>query len=110
MTGENETHAYIELNTPDIICNPYITLALFINAGLDGIENAETLPAENFCKAVMPKNLGEAIEAAKKSEFIKKHIPDNCFDAYCRDRLNHWEEYCNTDDRKEFENKYFKLM
>ncbi len=110
MTGENETHAYIELNTPDIICNPYITLALFINAGLDGIENAETLPAENFCKAVMPKNLGEAIEAAQKSEFIKRHIPDNCFDAYCRDRLNHWEEYCNTDDRKEFENKYFKLM
>lgn len=110
MTGENGTGACLELSTADIICNPYITLAMILNAGLDGIESGASLPQEDTFVSSMPQNLGEAIEAAEKSDFIKKYLPESCFDVYCNDRMNHWNEYINCSDTQQLDNKYFELM
>lgn len=83
-TGEYER---IELRSPDPTANPYITFALLIYAGLDGILNKKKLRNStdiNLFKAdqsvtknldVLPQTLKEAIKYAQNSEFISMHLP-----------------------------------
>lgn len=84
-----------ELRSPDPMANPYLSLALIIYAGLDGIENRMTLPDEanyNIYKADaatleklqrLPTSLEEACSIASQSEFINKHIPESIRKIYC---------------------------
>ena len=37
-------HNRIELRSPDSMCNPYLTLALMLAAGLEGIDKQLVLP------------------------------------------------------------------
>lgn len=83
-TGEYER---IELRSPDPTANPYITFALLIYAGLDGILNKKKLRNStdiNLFKAdqsvtknldILPLSLKEAVKLAKNSEFIQNHLP-----------------------------------
>ena len=83
-TGEYER---IELRSPDPTSNPYITFALLIYAGLDGILNKKKLRNStdiNLFKAdqsvtknldVLPQTLKEAVKYAQNSEFISMHLP-----------------------------------
>lgn len=83
-TGEYER---IELRSPDPTANPYITFALLIYAGLDGILNKKKLRNStdiNLFKAdqsvtknldVLPQTLKEAVKYAQNSEFISMHLP-----------------------------------
>lgn len=83
-TGEYER---IELRSPDPTANPYITFALLIYAGLDGILNKKKLRNStdiNLFKAdqsvtknldVLPQTLKEAVKYAQNSEFISIHLP-----------------------------------
>ena len=78
-----------ELRSADPEANPYIVFALLIYAGLDGIDNKLILPEpvdmdlynpENASKAGLerlPVYLSEAVEIARKSEFIKSVLPEN---------------------------------
>ncbi len=84
-TGE---YKRIELRSPDPLANPYITFALLIYAGLDGILNdlklqdatdinlftAEKSVTENLDK--LPNNLSEAVKIAQNSDFVKKYLPE----------------------------------
>jgi glutamine synthetase len=75
----------MELRSPDPSLNPYLAFALILAAGLEGIENETPLPpaqdADLYTAAdsitsklqALPKNLTEAINLAKSSEFVK-HI------------------------------------
>lgn len=77
----------IELRSPDPTANPYIAFALLIYAGLEGIENALSAPEavninlftadESVTKGLqsLPQSLAEAKEIARKSEFVKAHLP-----------------------------------
>lgn len=83
-TGEYER---IELRSPDPTANPYITFALLIYAGLDGILSKKKLRNStdiNLFKAdqsvtknldVLPQTLKEAVKYAQNSEFISMHLP-----------------------------------
>ncbi len=83
-TGEYER---IELRSPDPTANPYITFALLIYAGIDGILNKKKLRNStdiNLFKAdqsvtknldVLPQTLKEAVKYAQNSEFISMHLP-----------------------------------
>lgn len=83
-TGEYER---IELRSPDPTANPYITFALLIYAGLNGILNKKKLRNStdiNLFKAdqsvtknldVLPQTLKEAVKYAQNSEFISMHLP-----------------------------------
>ncbi len=85
-----------ELRSPDPKANPYLAYALLIYAGLYGIENDLSLPpaAEiNFFKAnkadakkykELPETLDEAKTLALGSEFVKKHLPKEIIDIYCK--------------------------
>ena len=86
-----------ELRSPDPSANPYLVFSLLIYAGMHGIENRLPLPAPadiNLYKADqktlagfrrLPDTLKAAAEAARDSEFIRKHIPQAISEKYsCR--------------------------
>ncbi len=82
----------VELRSPDSLANPYISLALLIHAGLDGIEKKTEL-----CKPLdlnmytarnveglekLPDSLDEALELARESEFVSRYIPERILGQY----------------------------
>ena len=78
----------MELRSPDPCANPYVAFALLIYAGLDGIEKNMELPEpvnKNLFTAdrevtkeleVLPRSYAQALELARKSEFIQRVLPD----------------------------------
>ncbi|MDD4688774.1 MAG: glutamine synthetase family protein [Eubacteriales bacterium] len=79
----------IELRSPDPMANPYITYALLIHAGLDGMNDNTPLPEPlnvNLYTASkeitdtldkLPGSLEEALNIAQESDFIKSILPEN---------------------------------
>ncbi len=86
----------IELRSPDPTLNPYIAFSLILYAGIYGIENnLELTPSieanldvcdEAILKELntLPKDLSEAINIAKKSSFLKKHINEEYLQSYIK--------------------------
>ena len=84
----------VELRSPDSRANPYLALALLINAGLEGIEKGLTLSSPlniNMYNASpedvrdlrpLPSSREEAHRLAKNSDFIKKYIPSRIIEQY----------------------------
>lgn len=86
-----------QLRSPDVMCNPYLALALLINAGIEGIENKETLPpavdvkvTQNYAKAngitELPGDIREAVEMAENSEFVRRVLPKRLIQAFTSKR------------------------
>lgn len=79
----------IELRSPDPEANPYLSYALLIYAGLDGIKNNLKLPEEkniNLFKVsdeelsglvALPENYAQAVKLAKESDFVKSVLPSS---------------------------------
>jgi glutamine synthetase len=96
-----------ELRCPDPSCNPYLTFAGMLHAGLEGIEKGYELPEpmernlydltpDERAKAgieQLPETLGEAIEIAAESELVKKALGDHIFPRYVALKREEWEEY-----------------
>ncbi len=84
----------VELRSPDPLANPYLAFALLIYSAIEGITNNIQPPKAqdiNFFRASeevignfdkLPKNLEEAKEIMKKSEFVKKHLPKDIVENY----------------------------
>ena len=103
-------HNRIELRSPDVTCNPYLTLALILAAGLDGVEhNLKLAPAltrnayemnsdELKEQAIerLPYTLDEALSLMKKSEFIKSVLGDHIFSQYIAEKEKEWQLYNQT--------------
>ncbi len=97
----------IELRNPDSACNPYLTFALCLAAGLDGIENKIMPPSaidDNILtysdaqrKSLgierLPGNLNEAIIAAKEDPFIAGTIGEEAFRQYIGMKEKEWNDY-----------------
>lgn len=113
-TGYNR----IELRSPDTTCNPYLTLALLLAAGLDGIEsksplmptltqNAYELTAQDLLVLgidVLPESLHEALFYMKNSQFIKDTIGLHLFSHYLCLKTNEWNIYNQTVHEWEIQN------
>lgn len=97
----------IELRCPDPACNPYLTFAVILNAGLDGIEKKLTLcepmeknlyhlSAEERKQAgimSLPDSLGEALSLARESELVKKTLGEHAFQRFIELKAKEWEDY-----------------
>lgn len=93
--GESLDLRAAELRSPDPLANPYLSFALIILAGLEGLkENAELERAvdidlysaeESRISGLkeLPHDLEEAEREAKSSEFVKKYLPKQILDSYC---------------------------
>jgi glutamine synthetase len=101
------SHTRLELRCPDPSANPYLTLAVCLAAGLDGIKNKLT-PPESIDRNVfeltpeerqslgirhLPANLSEAVDALEKSEFMKSVLGDHISKKYIEAKRVEWEEY-----------------
>jgi len=85
----------VELRSPDSCANPYLAFSLLIYASLYGIENKLTPPEPidiNLFTAEpdildsldkLPGSLGEAVQTASESAFVRKHLPASVIEAYC---------------------------
>ena len=96
-----------ELRCPDPACNPYLTFACLLQAGLDGIEqgyeleppmerNLYDLTHEEREEAgieALPETLGEAIEIGAHSEFLKRALGDHIHEAYVELKRAEWDEF-----------------
>jgi glutamine synthetase, type I len=99
--------ARIELRCPDPSANPYLTLAVCLAAGLDGIKNKLTPPPsvdrnifaltaeERFTLGVerLPEDLSEAISELEKNDFIKNVLGEHVSKKYIEAKKMEWENY-----------------
>ena len=97
----------MELRCPDPSCNPYLTFAALLQAGLEGIEQGYDLPApiernlydltEDERQAMgvqhLPESLGEAIEEMAGSELVERALGSHIFDRYIALKRDEWLDY-----------------
>jgi glutamine synthetase len=103
----NEQATRAELRCPDPACNPYLTFAALLHAGLEGIEkgydlaepmetNLYHLTAEQRRErgiVALPETLGEAIDELSQSELVRKALGSHIFDRYVEIKRKEWDEY-----------------
>src|ERR671938_1521428 len=96
-----------ELRCPDPACNPYLTFAALLHAGLEGIArgyelqppmetNLYHLSAEERHEqgiVSLPETLGEAIDEFAASDLMRRAFGDHIFDNYVRLKRQEWDEY-----------------
>ena len=96
-----------ELRCPDPSCNPYLTFAAMLHAGLEGIEKGYELPdpmetnlydltaAERKRLGIqqLPETLGEAIEEMANSELVLKALGEHVFTRYVDLKRAEWDDY-----------------
>lgn len=96
-----------EIRCPDPTCNPYLALAMMLNAGLDGVKNKMTPPPsvdKDIFKMspaemdeagihVMPGSLKEAIEELKASPIAKETLGEHIFEKYIEAKESEWDRY-----------------
>ena len=97
----------VELRNPDSASNPYLTLALCLAAGMDGIKNKIVPPAsveeniglmsdeEKLAHGVeaLPRNLQEALDAFKADEFVQNILGEHITKKIIEAKEKEWEEY-----------------
>ncbi|MEI6447404.1 MAG: glutamine synthetase family protein [Actinomycetes bacterium] len=102
-----EQSTRMELRCPDPACNPYLTFAVLLHAGLDGIEHGYELPEpmdrnlynlspeerRRLGIEQLPETLGEAIEITAESELVLRAFGEHAFNRFVEIKRREWEEY-----------------
>ena len=95
----------VELRSPDPTCNPYLTMAVTLAAGMRGIAEELLLPEESsapFSELAasgvtrLPHDLGEAVEAFAGSELMRETLGDHIFNYLLTEKREEWAEYSQT--------------
>ncbi|RJQ43305.1 MAG: glutamine synthetase [Gaiellales bacterium] len=96
-----------EFRSPDPACNPYLTFAVMLHAGLDGIEKSYKLEEpmemnlydltdserEEMGIKTLPESLGDAISIARQSEFLKGALGDHIYGRLVELKQKDWDDY-----------------
>jgi glutamine synthetase len=96
-----------EIRCPDPACNPYLTFAALLMAGLEGIEKGYELPEpmeknlyhispedrKRLGIEQLPETLGEAIETTSESELVLRTFGEHIFNRYVEIKRQEWEDY-----------------
>jgi glutamine synthetase len=97
----------IEYRSPDPACNPYLTFAVMLAAGLAGmaekIEPPEPIE-ENVYKMCeedrerrgikqLPGSLIEAIQLTEKSKLVREALGDHVFNHFIENKKVEWDRY-----------------
>jgi glutamine synthetase len=97
----------VEIRSLDSACNPYLTYAVILAAGLKGIQEGYELPpaAEDDVWSLsdaerraagydnLPQNLGEALAEMENSELLAETLGEHVFDFFLRNKRNEWDAY-----------------
>jgi len=113
----------IEFRSPDPACNPYLSFAVQLAAGLAGIEGKypipdpveedifEMTPTEREARGItsLPGNLYEAITEVKKSTLVRQALGDHIFNKFIANKEIEWDQYRTHVSRYELE-KYLPIL
>jgi len=113
----------MEFRSPDPACNPYLTFAVMLGAGLEGVEKKYELPApveedifemnpaERKAHGItdLPGNLYAAILTTEKSELVKRILGDHVFNKFIENKKIEWDRYRTHVSRFEIETYLPKL-
>lgn len=113
----------VELRCPDPSANPYLTLAVCLAAGLDGIRNQimppESVPdnlfemqteeKEKLGVQSLPMDLEEALEEFEKDEYIKGVLGKHITEKYVEAKRAEWTEYRAQVTDWEINNYLYKI-
>ncbi len=97
----------IELRNPDAATNPYLSIALILAAGIEGIEKKLQAPpqlTENLGKATyeqlrnssfetLPMTLGEAINACEEDPFVRQVLGDAVYTKFLDAKRSEWKDF-----------------
>lgn len=97
----------VELRCPDPACNPYLSLAVCLAAGLDGIEKKMTPPDEitenifamdEAARAArgiesLPGSLEEAVKELLADELVTAALGEHVVTQYVAGKEKEWDEY-----------------
>jgi len=97
----------VELRSPDPSCNPYLALAVMLQAGLDGIERGLEAPdpvreniydfdeqkREEYGIDTLPGNLGEAIDALEADEVVMDALGPHVSEKFVEAKRAEFSEY-----------------
>lgn len=107
IPAEGGAGTRVELRSPDSAANPYLTLAVCLKAGLDGILNRIEPPKSVDCNIYhmtpqerealqiesLPGTLIEAVEELKKDSFIMDVLGPHIGPNYVAAKENEWQKY-----------------
>jgi len=113
----------VELRCPDPACNPYLTFAVMLAAGLEGIQEGYPLtepieediysmsPAERTKRGIhsLPDSLYAAILEAEKSDLLRRALGDDVMDKFIANKKVEWDEYRAQVTDAELK-KYFPIL
>jgi len=117
-----EVATRIEFRAPDPACNPYLSFAVMLAAGLKGIENEYELPdpvEEDIYKmsgkeknkrgiSTLPDNLYEALLEVEKSEVVREALGEHIFNKFVENKKIEWDMYRTHVSQYEIE-KYMPI-
>jgi glutamine synthetase len=97
----------VEYRAPDAACNPYLTFATILGAGLAGIEGKydltpeaaanlyELSAEERMAEGIdsLPGSLWEAIEEMERSELMAEVLGEHVFEWFVRNKKAEWADY-----------------
>lgn len=97
----------IECRFPDPACNPYLTFAVMLGAGLDGIKNKMPLmpiteenifqmtPEEREKRGIktLPAYLYEATNLTRNSKLVRQILGEHTFEKFIANKEIEWENY-----------------
>ena len=97
----------IELRSPDPACNPYLTFAVMLAAGLEGIDKKYEAPApveENVYEMsekerktrgieTLPGSLEEAIRLLENSDLMRQTLGEHVFNAFIENKKIEWNKF-----------------
>ncbi|GED98541.1 type I glutamate--ammonia ligase [Gordonia crocea] len=97
----------VEVRSPDSACNPYLTFAVLLAAGLKGIAEGYELPdeAEDDVWALtagerramgyreLPGSLADALNEMERSELVAEALGEHVFDYFLRNKWAEWTAY-----------------
>ena len=97
----------LELRSPDPACNPYLAFSAILAAGLEGLKAKQPLPLPPAAQTnvanlsteerqrlgiqALPRDLGEAIEAAESSDLLRRALGEHIFRSYLENKRIEWE-------------------
>ena len=106
-TPNKSSSRRVEIRSPDSACNPYLTFAVLLAAGLRGVEKGYSLmpAAEEDVASLtvaerramgfrdLPASLADALNAMERSELVAEALGEHVFDFFLRNKRREWEEY-----------------
>ncbi|HOP36346.1 MAG TPA: glutamine synthetase family protein [Syntrophales bacterium] len=113
----------IEYRSPDPSCNPYLTFAVMLAAGLEGIEKKYPLPApveediytmppeKRKKKKIydLPGSLVEAVQEVEKSRVVRDALGEHIFKKFIENKRVEWDLYRMHVSRFEID-KYLPIL